>query len=945
VSESVGFLYTQLPWNFITKFHDGVVVQKDGILQRSFAYRAPDLDSSNAFEVNGLCIRVNDFAKRLGAGWAFQMEAQRYFTREYQRAEFEYREGRFGALAPYLVDREREAAFRAAGRHFESSYFLTFIWRPPPENVKKLTQLFIQSGKAEGAAESIESNVRHFVNETNSIIGVLGQDILIAPLNNEETVSYLHSSISLKRFPIRFPVTSVLLDRILPDSELQTSLTMKLDDHWIPIVGVNDFPQETYPAILDALNRERLEYRWVSRYICLDKEEGKKEAQKKEKAHRGNKKTFLQTFAESTSGEASATVNHGAGVKEIDAIEAGIEIETDAAALGFYTSCVMVWDRDYATARKKADVVKNTVNAAGFTCKEETFNALEAFKSMMPGQVYANFRALPVMTYTLSHIVPLSSVWAGMRRNAHAGAVSGVDIPHITCSTAEGTPFYLNINPTDVGHTAVWGPTGAGKSTFLNLLELQFFKYPNSQVIVFDKDKSCRQPCLACGGFFYEPAAETAAGVNFQPLCDLETDRDLMDAIDFIESCFTINDYPATPPIRAAIKETLELLRDKPVENRTLTSFVHYADAFKDPETGRAIFKEQLGDYLLAGGKYGKIFDSSGSEISLDTRFLAIEMGRLMDRGPDCVVPALVYLFNLVEKKFDGRLTLLVLDEAWLFLKNPVFADKITEWLKTLRKKNVFVVFATQDVADVYKSPLRTTIIQQCLTKIYLADPSALTAGMFEVYQAFGLSDSEIALISGATMKRDYFYVSPLGRRLFQLDLGKVTLGIIGGADHVFLDDLAARSDEGVSMCTEILRGKGIEFRPLLGVDAPREPELRPAVRVKPAIPPPEPRVEITEVPQGQGETLPGSLKTKIADLLDAVRTVPDKKGKAGSGRAAAAIAKKLAVSEATVYLARKIIKQGSPELLEQVKSGVLSLKQAARQMDKEDAPAARQAG
>jgi type IV secretion system protein VirB4 len=70
-------------------------------------------------------------------------------------------------------------------------------------------------------------------------------------------------------------------------------------------------------------------------------------------------------------------------------------------------------------------------------------------------------------------------------------------------------------------------------------------------------------------------------------------------------------------------------------------------------------------------------------------------MEELMNRGPGCVVPALLYLFTLVEKMFDGRLTLLVLDEAWLFLKNPLFAEKITEWLKVLRKKNVFVVFAT----------------------------------------------------------------------------------------------------------------------------------------------------------------------------------------------------------------------------------------------------------
>jgi type IV secretion system protein VirB4 len=920
VSENAGFLYQHLPWNFITKFHEGVVVQKDGILQRTFAYRAPDIDSSDAFEVNTLAIRVNDFAKRLGSGWAFQLEAQRFYTQEYPQAGFDL-------LAPYLVDREREAAFRSAGRHFDSSYYLTFIWRPPSEGVKKLTAMFVQSGGADGGASGIKQNVEFFVNETDAVAGILANDMLLAPLDNEQTVAYLHSSVSFNRHPIRFPHTQIFLDRILPDTPLVTSLTMRLGGQFMPIIAVNDFPDETYPAILDSLARAPLEYRWVSRYICLDKEDGKKEAQKKEKSHRGSRKTFFQTFAESTSGEASHAVNHGAGVKESDSIQAGIEIETDQAALGYLTTCVCVWDGSLKAAQKKADIVKNIINSSGFTCKEETFNALEAWKSMMPGQIYANYRSLPVMTNTLAHILPLSSVWAGMRRNPHAGLVSGVDIPHLVCSTAEGTPFFLNLNPSDVGHSAVWGPTGSGKSTFLNLLELQAFKYPGSLVVVFDKGRSCRLPCLASGGLFYEPAGENASGVNFQPLRELESDRDLMNAIDFIESCITVNNYVVSPPMRAAIKESLELLREKPLKARTITSFIHYMN-YVDPETGRPVFKELLGDYLWDGGKYGKIFDGRNSELSLDTRFLAIEMEALMNRGEGCVVPALVYLFNLVEKKFDGRLTLLILDEAWLFLKHPAFAEKIAEWLKVLRKKNVFVVFATQDVADVERSPLKTTVIQQCLTKIYLADPSAAAAGMLPVYRAFGLSDAEISLIANAVMKRDYFYTSPLGRRLFRLDLGPLTLALIGAADHALLDSLSAGLPQGTPLCRALLEQQGVPFQAFIGEDAPPEPEPLAATPAEQTLAP----VHQAE-PDEDGAAAEPDAYSRNAALLDALDAAPRRKHNDGSGRAAAAVAKRFAISQATVYQARKVLRTGSPELIAALRRGDIPVKTAYKRL------------
>jgi type IV secretion system protein VirB4 len=925
VSASIGYFYQHLPWNYITNFHEGVVVHKDGLLQRTFAYRAPDVDSANEFEINTLALRVNDFAKRLGTGWAFHLEAQRFMLQEYPLSKFD-------TLAPYLIDRERESSFRAAGRHFDSSYYITFTWKPPSENIKKLVSLFVQSGGSSADGASVKQNVEFFVNETNAVAGLLANDLLLAPLNNEETVTYLHSTVSFNRHPIRFPHTQLFLDRILPDSGLDTSLTMKLGNQYIPIIGVNDFPEDSYPAILDSLNRARLEYRWVTRYICLDKEASSKEARKKEKSHRGSRKTFLQTFAETTSGEAVKSVNHGAGVKEQDSIEAGIEIETDLAALGYLTSSVMVWDSDLTKARKKADLVKTIINSEGFTAKYEDYNALETFKGSLPGNVYSNYRALPVMSYIFSHVVPLSSVWAGFRHNEHAFNVTGVGVPHLVCSTAEGTPFFLNLNVGDVGHSAVWGPTGAGKSTLLNLLEMQVFKYPGSQVVVFDKGRSCRQPCMAYGGRFYEPAGENSSGVNFQPLRHLETDRDMADAIDFIEACITVNGTKVTPLMSAAIKESLEQLREKPVSSRTITGFLQYVN-YQDPITRKPVFKELLGDYLIAGGKYGKIFDASASDISLDTRFLAIEMEALMNRGEGCVVPALIYLFNLVEKNFDGRLALLILDEAWLFLKNETFADKIAEWLKVLRKKNVYVVFATQDVADVAASPLKTTVLQQCLTKIYLADPSAETPLMHDVYRSFGLSESEISLIAHSRMKRDYFYTSPAGRRLFQLDLGPLTLSLIGSPDHALLNDLAARCDPGEALCTQLLDAKRVAFRKLLTEDAPLIPE--PSARSMKTVPV-SVREALSEETITETGVEPEKNVSKIAELLEAVASLPERKKNDGSGRAAEAIAQQFGISQATVYQARKVLKLGSPQLVEALRREEIPVKTAYKNLKKE---------
>ena len=935
MSKNKGDFYTILPWNFITKYHKGIVVQKDGILQRSFVYRAPDADSLSALEIDNLSIRVNDFTKRLGQSFAFFFEVQRFVTKEYPKSKFS---SAFDTLSSYLIEREREVDFTSAENHYESCYYITIVWRPPAESFNKLTSAFIQ-GKSSSETGIMKENVEFFVNETNTLIGLLANNMFIRPLTNEETAAYLHSSISFYKHPINISGTEIMFDRILPDSELHTFKTMRLGPYYIPIVGINDFPDTTHPAILENLNRARIEYRWVTRYLCLSKEEGKKEAQRKEKSHRGARETFAQSIAKTFSGPGagSTVVNHGAGVKEADSIDAGIEIENDVAALGYYTSCVMVWDKDWKKAENKAEFVMNIINSEGFTCKKEDYNALESFKSMMPGQIYANYRALPIMSYNLSHCVPLSSVWAGLRVNAHAGHVSGVDLPHITCSTHEGTPFHFNLNPGgDVGHAAVSGPTGAGKSTLLNLMEAQFFRYPNSQVIVFDKDRSCRQICLASGGLFFEPAADSGAGISFQPLRDLDTDRDLMDAMDFVESLFTVNNNTVTPPMRAAIKEALLHLQSIPVGDRTLTSFIHYC-TYLDPNTKRPIFKESLGDYLYGVGKYGKIFDSSVSKLTLDTRFLAIEMAALMNRGENCLVPALVYLFNLVEKKFDGRLTLLILDEAWLFFKNKTFSEKIAEWLKVLRKKNVFVVFATQDVADVINSPLKTTITQQCLTKIFLADNTAMSNNMKPVYRDMGLTDTEIQFIANARMKRDYFYTSPLGRRMFQLDLGPLTLALIGSPDHKLLDRLVTEKGSGIPLCRDILAGFDIDYTQYMRDDAPNEERFTMVTQAAelqdtPGFLPPLPAAPAAPA----SFSPPASGPSAAAAVLDAVAALPSRRKK-GEGRLADQLAARLGVSPSTINLARKILKYGGEDLIERVRSNKISIKKASKSLRKKE--------
>jgi type IV secretory pathway VirB4 component len=152
---------------------------------------------------------------------------------------------------------------------------------------------------------------------------------------------------------------------------------------------------------------------------------------------------------------------------------------------------------------------------------------------------------------------------------------------------------------------------------------------------------------------------------------------------------------------------------------------------------------------------------------------------------PGAVLPVLTYLFHRLEERFDGSPTLLVLDEAWLFLDNPLFAARIREWLKVLRKKNVAVIFATQSLADIADSNIAPAIIESCPQRIFLPNDRAVEPQQRAAYERFGLNDRQVELIARATPKRDYYLQSRRGNRLFDLGLGPIALAFCGASDPV----------------------------------------------------------------------------------------------------------------------------------------------------------------
>ena len=793
-----------LPWSFIIS--PGICLLKNGALMTTYQVEYPDLEASSAPEIASMASLFNRSAMALAQneGWALFFDVKRYKTKDYPA-------GDFSNLAGWLIDQRRAENYHKFGEHFTTEYYITFVYQLPSDIDSKTTGFFFKNKtkNQRGKNKEVKGNnlpkmqkeAEDFLDECEKVMGTLAVKLWIHRLTDSELFSYIKSTVSLNKQNLVYPEdTFFFLDNYLCDMDVQNSQPLKIGDYYASVMGIMDFPNKTYPAIFDALNRTMTEFRWTTRFIPLSKEKSTKEAEKYQNRFYSARKSGMTLFTEMAMNVEIDKENKGALEMEAQASDIQGDIALGEYVLGYYTSNLMVWDKKLENAKLKARKLQQVVRSCGFSVKEETFNNTQAWLGMMPGNVYANIRRPLISTKNFSNIIPLSSAWQGLLHNDFTEETCGSSIPLCTCSTSYGTPFFLNLNVRDVGHTFVFGPTGAGKSTLLALLMASATKYKDANIVCIDKQLSSRALMVGGGGIYIEPGKDEVA---FQPLSELkspdectpsEYTESLMWCQQFIEGLLAQQNIEITPEMSKVISETLRLISQKDKSRRTLTTFQQYA-TYSDPENGSNTIRIGLDPYC-SGGQFGSIFDAEETTLPL-SKLITIEMGSLMRLSEKAVAPALMYIFRYLEKLWNlptgskQPLTFLFLDEAWLYLQHPIFAGFLQEWLRTLRKKKVFCIFATQEVAAAAKSSLSDTIAQQCLTKIYLADESATTPGLVESYRYFGLTDSEILALSNATMKHDYYFKNPNGCRMFTLDLDPFQLALIS-PDHEMLDRIEA---------------------------------------------------------------------------------------------------------------------------------------------------------
>ncbi len=389
---------------------------------------------------------------------------------------------------------------------------------------------------------------------------------------------------------------------------------------------------------------------------------------------------------------------------------------------------------------KSVSLAVTELSNYGIQAVRDTVNLEPVFWGQLPGNKDYIVRSSIIHTINLSGLCSMHNYPKGKKSGNHWGEyVSILDTP-------SKTPYYFSFHVRDVGHTIIVGPTGAGKTVLMNFLCAELLKF-NPKMYFFDKDHGAEIFIRALNGTYNSIQSKESYSLNPLKLDDNEDNRNFL--FSWFEALLTTNGERLSSEDRKTINQAIEGNYKLNLKDRQLSNLAPFFGISRDDNIAARL------EIWYGSGAKASLFDNAEDFLDLTkNKVFGFEMSTIL-KDKIGLPPTLLYVFHKIQIHLTGEPTVIILDEAWALIDNPVFGPKIKDWLKVLRKLNTFVVFATQSIEDATKSSISDTLIQQTSTQIFLPNLKATR----EYKTVFMLSDREFDIVRTTDPGSRYFLV------------------------------------------------------------------------------------------------------------------------------------------------------------------------------------------
>ena len=607
-----------------------------------------------------------------------------------------------------------------SGKLFVNDQFVTLIRRPARGKAGLAERLSKKPRRHKERLEPDAKDIRSLRAAAQGLIASL-QAYGATPLGeyigpqgsvNSEMLELLSALYNGEMRPVRKPSDDVDIGQMLPYRRASFGLdAMEVRGSGSPefsaILGLKDYPEATSPGLLDGLLRLPYEMVVSESYAPAERQTAR---ERMDLAIRRLK-----------------SADEDAAAERSDMMAARDALGNGAVGFGDHHLTVLVRERNLARLDDATAACAAALADTGAIAVREDTNLEPAFWAQFPGNEGYLVRRALISSANMASLGSFHGFALGQAQGNHWGdAVTLLE-------TTSATPFFFNFHHGDLGNFSVIGPSGSGKTVVMNFLAAQAQKF-SPRTILFDKDRGAELFIRGIGGRYDSIRAGEPTGFNPLSLPDTPGNK------AFLRDWLSVLLKAEGPEEDATIAQAVDAAYSNDASLRRLRHFRELMSGSKRPQPG------DLADRLAAWigeGENAWLFDNPEDKLDLSARVLGFDMTALLE-NPKLRTPVMMYLFHRIEERLDGKPTMILIDEGWKALDDEVFAARIRDWLKTLRKRNALVGFATQSARDALESRISTALVEQTATMIFMPNSRARAE---DYCDGFGLTSHELALI------------------------------------------------------------------------------------------------------------------------------------------------------------------------------------------------------
>jgi len=661
---------------------------------------------------------LNDWHAKLNGAWRNLADDRLAVWHHLVRREHDgYPEGRFrSAFAADLDARYR--ARLGAGRMFVNELYVTLVLHPGRDAAERAGAWLTRS-RRKAAAPTDEDAVRRLEDAGRDLAQYLGR-YGVRPLGlYERDGVWFSEPMEVLRVVLTGRRERVPLVRGHLGSAIYTARVIfgrealeirdAAEARYAGIFGVKEYPATTRPGLWNGLLAARFPFVASQSFSFLSKAAARAVMERKQNQMLSARDRAASQIA-------------GLG----DALD---DLVSGRFAMGDHQASVLVYGEDPRSLADNLSKARALLADSGMVVAREDLALEAAFWAQFPGNFNRRVRPAAITSRNFAGLAPFHTHPAGKADGSQWGQAVAL------LRTSAGSPFHFNFHVGDLGHTFICGPSGSGKTVVQNFMLAQLEKL-GPQLVFIDKDRGAEIFVRACGGTYL--TLRNGEPTGFAPLKALgfsagnraflgQLVRQLVGAVD----------RPLSAQEDRAVDEAIVALGPLPAEHRSLSALRTLLGQRDAGGIGARLEK------WCKGGALGWVLDNDADAVGLDARFLGFDMTHVLDNA-EVRTPMMMYLFHRLQALVDGRRLVIDIDEFWKALGDEAFRGLAQDGLKTYRKQNAFMVFGTQSPADVLRSPIAHTILEQCATKIFLPNPHAAERDYVE---GFGLTRREFALV------------------------------------------------------------------------------------------------------------------------------------------------------------------------------------------------------